>query len=441
MSTLSVVMIVKNEAHCIAECLESVRAIADEIVVGDTGSDDDTIAIARGYGARVLNVEWRNDFAYARNCVLNEAKGDWLLTLDADEVLDHNGAVRIRAIVDSNEEGVDGVEVTLANYCDEPRSWRWTPCARDDPYARGYAGYVAVGLVRLYRNGRGIEYREAVHENLAESLAENDAQICVEEIKIHHYGFDPSKARNRAKRQFYLGLARKKVRERPDEAKAWFDLASASNDCGDLETAECAARKALGLHSEFVDAAAILANLYLERGDYRSAERLLDGFIKAGIAPPIFMSARGAAAAAQGRLEEAREWLEKALVADPKHIIGRLSLARVLDQCDDSSAARNELEEAHAAAPTLQEVGDRIRAFDLREAGETLFRGGDYREALNRFVEALKLDPEDALLHNDAGVAMSALERPDAARDSFERALKLAPGLVAAQRNLDELES
>ena len=121
----------------------------------------------------------------------------------------------------------------------------------------------------------------------------------MEEIKIHHYGFDPSKARNRAKKRFYLGLARKKVRVRPDDVKAWFDLASASNDCGDLETAECAAKKALGLRSDFVDAAAILTNLYLERGDYRSADRLLDGFIKAGIAPPIFMSARGAAAAAQ----------------------------------------------------------------------------------------------------------------------------------------------
>ena len=78
-------MIVKNEARCLARCLESVRGIVDEIVVADTGSTDGTQTIARQYGARVCDFAWRDDFAAARNYALEQTTGDWILVLDADE--------------------------------------------------------------------------------------------------------------------------------------------------------------------------------------------------------------------------------------------------------------------------------------------------------------------------------------------------------------------
>ncbi|HQH66818.1 MAG TPA: glycosyltransferase family 2 protein, partial [Candidatus Hydrogenedentes bacterium] len=159
MPALSIVMIVKNEAGRLGECLASVRGIADEIVVGDTGSTDSTVAVAEGFGARVLTIPWRDDFAWARNRVLEAATGDWLLHVDADEAVDSEGAGRIRALVDTDGAGADAIEVTLANYCDEPRAWRWVAAAPDAPMARGRAGYIAAPLLRLFRNGRGFEYR------------------------------------------------------------------------------------------------------------------------------------------------------------------------------------------------------------------------------------------------------------------------------------------
>ncbi len=163
MPTLTVVMIVKNEAVCLGDCLESVRAIADEIVVADTGSTDDTMAVARRFGATVLEVGWDNDFAKARNQCVARATGDWLLHLDADEMLDEEGARQVRAIVDADGTEPDGsaadaIEVTLANYCDDPRAWRWVAVAQEAPMARGFSGYIAVGLLRLFRNGCGYEY-------------------------------------------------------------------------------------------------------------------------------------------------------------------------------------------------------------------------------------------------------------------------------------------
>ena len=73
MATLSVILIVKNESAVLAECLDSVAAIADEIVVCDTGSSDDTAEIAQRHGAKVFHIPWENDFAKARNTSIAHA--------------------------------------------------------------------------------------------------------------------------------------------------------------------------------------------------------------------------------------------------------------------------------------------------------------------------------------------------------------------------------
>jgi tetratricopeptide (TPR) repeat protein len=84
---LSFVAIVKNEAQNLARCLESVKPYVDELVIVDTGSTDETIAIAQQYGAKVSHFEWCDDFAVARNYALSLVSGAWVLTLDADEEL------------------------------------------------------------------------------------------------------------------------------------------------------------------------------------------------------------------------------------------------------------------------------------------------------------------------------------------------------------------
>lgn len=87
MSRLSVVMIVKNEEKCLDICLKSVKG-ADEIVVVDTGSQDNTIEVAKTYTSKVYNdYRWKDNFSEARNHALKKATGDWVLSIDADEEL------------------------------------------------------------------------------------------------------------------------------------------------------------------------------------------------------------------------------------------------------------------------------------------------------------------------------------------------------------------
>ncbi len=436
MPALSVVMIVKNEAHCIGQCLEGIRDCADEIVIGDTGSTDDTVSIAQGHGARVFPLTWNDDFSEARNRVIGAARGDWLLHLDADEVVDPEGSRRLRGVVDADGAGADAIEVTLANYCDDVRAWRWVPVVPGDAMARGFSGYIAARLLRLFRNGRGFEYREPVHENITESVLENGGVIRPEPILIHHYGYRPGNAPDPAKARFYLALGRKKTALRPQDPKAWHDLAEQTLACGDADEAEAACRKALAIDPLHLGAATTMANILLNRGDLLEAEALFRRLETAGVTPPHVVLTLGAIACRLGRLDEARARLDAVLDAVPGNVMARYYLARTLDRMNDAAGARAQLEAAVAHAPSLSEFRDYVQAHALRCEGKTCFAAGDLARALRALVASLRLEPEDPITHNDLGVVLHAIGDDARARACFERALKLAPGMPQAIENL-----
>ena len=95
---ISVSMIVRNEESCLARCLASVAG-ADELVVVDTGSTDASKAIASGFGARLFDFTWCDDFAAARNYSLSHCTGDWILVIDADWTMDVGGIDRARRAI------------------------------------------------------------------------------------------------------------------------------------------------------------------------------------------------------------------------------------------------------------------------------------------------------------------------------------------------------
>src|SRR5689334_10382353 len=99
MPTLALSMIVKNAAADLAECLASAAGIVNEMVVADTGSDDDSVAIARAAGAKTISIPWENDFAKARNLSLEQVTSDWVLMIDADERLDPGAARKLPSLL------------------------------------------------------------------------------------------------------------------------------------------------------------------------------------------------------------------------------------------------------------------------------------------------------------------------------------------------------
>ena len=81
-------MIVRDEEDVLGRCLDSVRGLVDEIVIADTGSEDSTRAIALRYTDKVYDFTWVDDFSAARNFAFSKASGDYLLWLDADDVIE-----------------------------------------------------------------------------------------------------------------------------------------------------------------------------------------------------------------------------------------------------------------------------------------------------------------------------------------------------------------
>jgi glycosyltransferase involved in cell wall biosynthesis len=157
---LSVAMIVRNAADTLAETLESVRSIADEIVVADTGSNDETKQVARRYATTLLDVKWNDDFAAARNPCLSHVRGDWVLWLDAGERLPEETARQLRQFVEDEAD---------------PRKAYLLPVAV--PASGTNIAGEQLGCVRLVPNYAGIQFAGRVRERLTTSLAEHGLEV------------------------------------------------------------------------------------------------------------------------------------------------------------------------------------------------------------------------------------------------------------------------
>ena len=121
MPKISVCMIVKNEKLHLANALNSIKELADEIIVLDTGSTDNSIQIAKDNGAQVYKMQWPDDFSIARNESIKLAIGDWILILDADETISKQDTNKLKEIINKTKPGqeyenVDGFVLTQRNY-------------------------------------------------------------------------------------------------------------------------------------------------------------------------------------------------------------------------------------------------------------------------------------------------------------------------------------
>lgn len=113
---VSGVVITKNEGDRIARCLRSMQALCAELLVVDSGSSDDTVAVARALGARVEHQDWLG-FAAQKNLAISRASQPWLLLLDADEWLADGAEDAIRALFASGREGdADAWVLTRRNW-------------------------------------------------------------------------------------------------------------------------------------------------------------------------------------------------------------------------------------------------------------------------------------------------------------------------------------
>jgi tetratricopeptide (TPR) repeat protein/glycosyltransferase involved in cell wall biosynthesis len=269
-----VCLIVKNEERHLPRCLESVRGVADEIVVVDTGSTDRTLEIAREHGARVAYFEWCDDFSAAKNFSIEQATGDWILSIDADESIAARDHRVIRAIVDA--DAADAVVVAHRHYVTgDTVLVGWQSGAGGYAEGESYRGFVDEDCRRLFRNRPWLRFRNRVHEEL---VSLDEARPLVESRStwvLHHYGKSDGAERLRGKGEAYLRIGRTKVDEHPHDPQAHYELGVQYAELRQPVDAIVCFERALALSPHFRDAQFRLALCHLEAKQYRAALQAL----------------------------------------------------------------------------------------------------------------------------------------------------------------------
>ena|GEM_PF-3112141 len=233
--SVSVCMIVKDEEQHLPKALCSLVPIADELIVVDTGSCDRTRDIATAFGAKVYDFAWTGSFAEARNESLARASCQWILVMDADEVispLDHHA---FRETI-ARSRGNVAYELTSRNYSRMTNQAQWQNC--DDLYVEegmGY-GWTPSTKVRLFPNNKGIRFQNPVHELVEPSLRKLGITYGKCGIAVHHYGsLDTEKFARKAEEYYQLG--KKKLTEKGDDLDAISELAIQAGGLGRYEEA------------------------------------------------------------------------------------------------------------------------------------------------------------------------------------------------------------
>ncbi len=193
---LAATLIARNEARCITRCLESLRPWVDRIVLVDTGSTDDTVALARACGAEVHSLDWPDDFSAARNHALDLADADWNLVLDADEWIESGGEA-------------------LRAWCEGPPRLG-VICI--------HSGYDAAGAAQASQRSwitrllpRGVRYERRIHEQPVSPLPRERL-----ELHVGHDGyFDTQMA---GKRERNRPLLLRDLQDRPGDPYLRFQL-------------------------------------------------------------------------------------------------------------------------------------------------------------------------------------------------------------------------
>ena len=208
---LSACVITKNEEENIGTWLASMKKIADEMIVVDTGSTDRTVEMAKEAGARVFHHTWQNDFAAAKNAALEKAEGDWILFLDADEYFSPQTLPKVRPLlekVEASPKPIVGVICRLINI--------------DKDQDNRFMG--AIFQLRIFRNSRDLRYEGKIHEHIVDVRREEHEMFATPELVIFHTGYSLHLVRKKLERNLdFLRQKEEAQDESVDDALHYMD--------------------------------------------------------------------------------------------------------------------------------------------------------------------------------------------------------------------------
>lgn len=380
--TVSLCMIVKDEADTLLNCLQSVQGCVDEMIVVDTGSQDDTIAIAQQLGAQVDRIEWIQDFAAARNDSLAKATGDWVLVLDADETLTAAGRQLLNAIRTGAFLGRYAVDSTLLFTL-----LRHEVNAAQSPYS---------AVSRLFRNRSDIRFQRPYHETVDDSVmavvaAEPDWQVVDwPEVAIEHTGYEASAITQRDKFTRAKTIMTAYLETHPEDAYICNKLGALYGASGDWETGRALLQQGLE-HMQADPQTAYELHYHLglahrETGQLAVATKHYQVAIAQPIPDRLKVGAYinlGSLRQAQQDFAEAVAHFKKAITVTPEFAIAHFNLGTAHRAQGNLGAAIAAYQTAIALQPNY--------AAAYQNLGVALFKIGQLPESLKAFEQAITL--------------------------------------------------
>jgi glycosyltransferase involved in cell wall biosynthesis len=216
---LSQVMIVKNEEKNIEKALSWAKDIAYEQIVVDTGSTDRTVELAEKMGARVCRFEWIDDFSAAKNFAMDQATGNWIAILDADEYMPREDAKELLSIIKKIQSNpamskkYDSVSCSLLNLDDMGKM------------------YAVITQQRFFQNRPDLRYEGKIHE----AVIIRNKSYNAEHLRIMHTGYAQSVFNAVGKQERNLKMLRDEYNSDPENPHTMLYLADSIKAAGTEE--------------------------------------------------------------------------------------------------------------------------------------------------------------------------------------------------------------
>jgi len=385
---ISLCMIVKDEAETLPACLESLAAadakgwITERIVL-DTGSKDDTIAVAASLGCLVFNYAWAGDFAAARNASLGYATADWVLVLDADEQLVANALAPLNPLL----QQPNLIAINLL---------RQEVGAAQSPYSM---------VSRLFRRHPELEFRRPYHAMIDDSLAkllqkEPDQKVVdASHVAIRHGGYQAGAIAAQGKFTRAREAMERYLQEHPKDSYCCAKLGALYGEQGNwsrgisllnrgLKSTELDAPSRYELHYHLGIGHRQLGNAEAAAQAYQAAlEVAVPEIIKLGAYNNFASLLQG-----EGLPEMAAALYEQAIAIDPNFATAHYNLGKLKREQGDLAGAIAAYEAALAITPEAPEIHQNL--------GVALLKAGAIARSQAAFEQAIALyegqQPEQA---------------------------------------------
>lgn len=371
---LSLCTIAKNEATSLPNCLKSIQNVVDEIIVLDTGSTDKTPEIAQDFGGKVYHFQWCNDFSVARNEALKYVQGDWVLVLDADEVLKSEIVPQLKQVIQQSN-------LLVVNLLREEVG------AKQAPYSL---------VSRLFRKHPQVYFSRPYHAMIDDSvslLLQKEPQwqvVSLSDVAILHYGYEPGAIASRNKFQTAKTTMEGYLKQHPNDPYVCNKLGALY-----LEFAEKSKGIELlqrGLTANSIDAG-VLYELHYHLGiAYESLQQL--------------------------NLAELHYQTATQLNILPQLKLGAfINLGNVFKATNQLAAAQ----EAYISAIAI----DQNFAVGYYNLGMLLKQLGKFADAIALYQQAIKLNPNYAEAYQNLGVVFLKVGNVSESLVAFKRAIEL----------------